>query len=121
MNDWMVLSGIMNEVASEAMSQFAEKRGAGAKKIADAAREKGGPSMLTYHHFKVKLPYYNKVEGGAFDFDDMKKEYVRTCTELHSHMKNIEDMDQTKFQEIVGRLEVMGELLIKNKSQTPND
>jgi hypothetical protein len=31
-------------------------------------------------------------------------------------MKNIEDMDQIKFQEIVGEIEVIGEILIKNKS-----
>ena len=45
----------------------------------------------------------------------MKKEYVKTCNELHSHMNKIEEMDQIKFQELVGKLEVMGELLIKNK------
>jgi len=114
MNDWVKLSGI-NEAASDELSEFAGKRGAGAEKIADTAKKKGGPSLLTYHHFKVKLPYYKKVEDGTFDFAQMKKEYVKTCSELHSHMKNIEDMDQIKFQEIVGRLEVMGELLIKNK------
>ena len=114
MNDWIKLSGI-TEAASEELAEFAGKRGNGAEKIADTAKKKGGPSLLTYHHFKVKLPYYKKVEDGSFDYAEMKKEYVKTCSELHSHMKNIEDMDQIKFQEIVGRLEVMGELLIKHK------
>lgn len=115
MNDWIKLSGI-NEVAGDEMRDFAEKRGNGAEKIADTAQKKGGVSMLTYHHFKVKLPYYEKVAEGKFDFSAMKKEYVKTCSELHSHMKNIEDMDQVKFQELVGKLEVMGELLIRNKN-----
>jgi hypothetical protein len=115
MNDWVKLSGI-NEVASDELSTFATKRGAGAEKIADSAKEKGGVSLLTYHHFKVKLSYYKKVADGTFDFDSMKKEYVKKCSELHSHMKNIEEMDQIKFQEIVGEIEVLGEILIKNKS-----
>ena len=111
---WLRLSGL-NEEASEEMQEFAEKRGSGAEKIATGAKEKGGVALLTYHHFKVKLPYYSKVADGTFDFDSMKKEYVKTCSELHSHMNNIEEMDQTKFQELVGKLEVMGELLIRHK------
>lgn len=111
---WLKLSGL-NESSSEEMQQFAEKRGMGAEKIAEGAKEKGGPAMLTYHHFKVKLPVYSKVANGVFDFDKMKKEYVKTCSELHGHMDEIEEMDQTKFQELVGKLEVLGELLIKSK------
>jgi hypothetical protein len=36
------------------------------------------------------------------------------CAELHSHMDNISEMDQSKFQKLVGKIEVLGELLIKN-------
>lgn len=111
---WLRLSGLNEEVAEEVID-FAEKRGEGAEKIADSAKEKGGSALLTYHHFKVKLPYYDKVTEGKFDFNSMKKEYVKTCSELHSHMNKIEEMDQIKFQELVGRLEVMGELLIKSQ------
>lgn len=116
MSDWLKLSGL-NESASEEMREFAEKRGNGAEKIASGAKEKGGVAMLTYHHFKVKLPYYSDVAEGKFDFDKVKKEYVETCSELHSHMNKIEEMNQTKFQELVGRLEVLGELLIRGKDQ----
>jgi len=42
------------------MEEFAEKRGNGAEKISDSAKEKGGLSLLTYNHFRVKLPYYKK-------------------------------------------------------------
>lgn len=115
MNDWMKLSGL-NEDASDALRLFAEKRGAGAEKIANAAKEKAGYALLTYHHFKVKLPYYADVADGKYDFDALKKEYISTCSELHSHMNKIEDLGQNKFQELVGRLEVIGELLIRGKS-----
>jgi len=90
-----------------------QKRHDGAEKIAMAAKEKGGPALLTYHHFKVKLPYYKKAAKGNFDYKEYKKEYKGLCKELHSHMNSIENMNQTKFQELVGKLEVVGELLIK--------
>lgn len=118
MHDWLHLSGINEAIhASEELAAFAEKRGKGASKIATDAKSKGGVALLTYHHFHVKLPYYDKTSDGKIDMSKLKKEYQSTCAELHSHMNNIEDMDQIKFQELVGKLEVMGELLIRNKSQ----
>ncbi len=89
--------------------EFAEKRMGGAEKIANNAKEKGGPSMLTYHHFKVKLPYYKKASEGKFDMEESKKEFAKTLKSISL------DMDQTKFQVEVGRLEVLGELIIKHK------
>lgn len=113
---WLKLSGL-NESASEEMSEFALKRHAGAEKIVDNAKEKGGVALLTYNHFKVKLPYYASVADGKFEFDKLKKEYVSKCSELHSHMNKIEEMDQTGFQKLLGELEVLGELLIKGKNE----
>jgi hypothetical protein len=115
MKDWLKLSGINEETTPDEMKKFAEKRHAGAEKIADTAKDKGGLSLLTYHHFVVKLPYYEKVSEGKFDFEKMKQEYVKLCSELHSYMNKIETIDMTKFQELVGKLEVVGELLIQNK------
>ena len=94
---------------------FAEKRHAGAEKIADNAHDKGGVALLTYEHFKVKLPYYKKVAEGNFDFDAMKKEYSKLCSELHSYMDEIEKVSPTKFQHLLGKMEVIGELLIQSK------
>ena len=113
MEELLKLSGINENTKIES---FADKRFAGAKKIAEAAHEKGGVAMLTYNHFKVKLPYYTKAAEGKFDIRESKKEYAKLCNELHSHMKNIEDMNQTHFQELVGKIEVLGELLIRNKN-----
>jgi Cdc6-like AAA superfamily ATPase len=112
MDELLKLSGI-NENAK--VESFADKRFAGAKKIACNAHEKGGPALLTYNHFKVKLPYYKKAAEGKLDFSKAKKEYETLCNELHS-FKNIEDMNQTHFQELVGKIEVLGELLIRNKN-----
>lgn len=93
---------------------FAEKRMGGAEKIAKNAKEKGGPSMLTYHHFIVKLPYYKKAKDGKFDVEKAKKEYKKLVNELHSASDDV-NMNQVKFQKMVGLIEVLGELIIKNR------
>ena len=53
---------------------FADTREAGAGKIADTAHKKGGLALLTWHHFKVKLPYYKRAAAGKFDLTAAKKE-----------------------------------------------
>jgi hypothetical protein len=93
----------------KSFNEFVEKRLGGATKITNSAHEKGGPSMLTYHHFKVKLPYYEKATEGKFDFIGAEKEFKDTLKKISL------DMDQTSFQKEMGRLEVLGELIIKNK------
>ena len=105
------LSDFILEATNEkpAFEEFAEKRFKGAKKIADNAKEKGGPSMLTYHHFQVKLPYYTKAEKGKMDMEAAKKEFEKTYKKISLGMSQIE------FQREVGRLEVLGELILKNK------
>ena len=101
-------SDILNE-AKETFEDFAGTRGKGAGKIADTSHEKGGLSLLTWHHFKVKLPYYKKANEGKFNIEDAEKEFMETYKKISM------DMDQIEFQREVGRLEVLGELLIKNK------
>jgi hypothetical protein len=88
---------------------FADNRLGGATKIAQTAKEKGGDALLTYHHFAVKLPYYEKAKNGELDIDTAKKEFIETLGKISL------DMDQTTFQIEVGRLEVLGELLINSK------
>jgi len=98
---------------SKSFETFSEKRFNGAKKITDNAKEKGGPAMLTYHHFKVKLPYYKKAMEGKLDIDESKKEfkdYLDKLCELSEDVK----ISQTEFQELVGLIEVLGELIIKS-------
>jgi hypothetical protein len=92
----------------ETFESFADAREAGAEKIVNNAKEKGGLSLLTWHHFKVKLPYYKQAAAGKFDMDAAKKEYDATYKKISI------SMTQTEFQREVGRLEVLGELIIRN-------
>lgn len=98
-----------------AFEEFAQTREKGAEKIANNAKEKGGPSMLTYHHFQVKLPYYKKAAEGKFDLEATHKEYKELVKQLHTATKTNMNIDQTAFQKLVGKIEVLGELLIKHK------
>lgn len=95
--------------AKEAFEDFAKTRGEGAAKIASNAHEKGGLALLTWHHFKVKAPYYKKAVEGKLDMEKAEKEFEETYKKISL------DMSQIEFQREVGRLEVLGELLIRNK------
>jgi hypothetical protein len=68
--------------AKEAFEDFAKTRGEGAAKIATTAEEKGGLSLLTWHHFKVKAPYYKKAIDGKFDKEAAKKEFEETYKKI---------------------------------------
>ena len=104
------LKHILTEAPTEkAFEEFADTRGEGAAKIAATAEEKGGLALLTWHHFKVKLPYYKKATEGRFDVEAAKKEFEETYKKISLSMTPIE------FQCEVGRMEVLGELLIKYK------
>ena len=102
------LINILNEV-KESFEDFATIRGKGAAKIAENAEEKGGLALLTWHHFKIKAPYYKKAAEGKFDKEAAKKEFDQTLKKISL------GMTQTEFQREVGRLEVLGELLIREK------
>jgi hypothetical protein len=95
--------------AQKKIQDFAETRGKGAEKIANTAKEKGGLAMLTYQHFNVKLPYYEKASKGELDYEKAKEEYEKTYKKISLNMTQME------FQREVGRLEVLGELLIHKK------
>jgi hypothetical protein len=49
------------------------------------------------------------VSEGKFDMNEAKKEFTKTLKSISFNMK------QNDFQREVGRLEVLGELIIKNK------
>jgi hypothetical protein len=102
------LKNILKEEVVEDID-FVNNRMNGAAKITQNAKEKGGDALLTYHHFVVKLPYYKKAKDGEMDIDVAKKEFAETLSKISL------DMDQTTFQTEVGRLEVLGELIIKSK------
>ena len=110
------LADILKEevIDTKGFSEFAEKRHDGAEKIANDAKEKGGLAMLTYNHFIVKLPYYDKANAGKFDLEEGLKEYNELVKKLADSSKNV-DFTMTEFQKLVGKIEVLGELIIKAK------
>lgn len=94
--------------------EFAEARGAGAAKIAKNAKEKGGPAMLTFHHFNVKLPHYEKAANGKFNVEQAKTKLKQLTQELNKSVGSTVSMNQTEFQKKVGLIEVLGELIIQH-------
>jgi hypothetical protein len=111
-------SDLLKEAKEKVVSSFtdfSEQRQKGAEKIAKNAKEKGGFSMLTYNHFNVKLPYYQKAKEGKFDLESAKKEYKELVNELAKASKGKDiKLTQTEFQKLVGKIEVLGELIIKH-------
>jgi len=105
------LLNLINEelITDDKFEEFADTRLKGAEKIANTTQEAGGLSLLTYKHYKVKLPYYKKAASGKLDKEATKKEFEETLKSISL------DMTQSQFQTEVGRLEVLGELLIENK------
>jgi hypothetical protein len=102
------LKHILSEEVVEDID-FVNNRMNGAAKITQNAKEKGGDALLTYHHFVVKLPYYKKAKNGEMDIDTAKKEFIETLGKISLNMS------QDEFQTEMGRLEVLGELIINNK------
>jgi len=99
---------------NKTFEDFSKKRGEGASKIAESAKEKGGLSILTYYHFDVKAPYYNKAEQGKLDLVKSKRELKQLVEELYAGINDM-SIKQIAFQKLVGKIEVLGELLIENK------
>jgi len=108
------LAAFINE-ADETIEDFATNRLNGATDITNNAKEKGGDALLTYHHFKVKLPYYEKEIKGELEMESAKTELYGLMDELYTAVKADVSIEQIEFQELVGKIEVLGELIIRSK------
>jgi len=95
--------------------EFSEHRLDGATTISKNAQEKGGDALLTYHHFKVKLPYYEQVVDGKFNPKMAQAHYDDLIDELVDLTGDGMNIEQIHFQELMGKIEVVGELLIKHQ------
>ena len=95
--------------------EFSENRLGGASTIAKNAEEKGGDALLTYHHFIVKLPYYEQAVNGQFNTKIAQAHYQDLVDELLRKTSPAMNIDQIEFQELMGKIEVVGELLIKHQ------
>lgn len=103
-----------NDVSFE---DFAKVRLEGATKISEAAKAKGGAALLTYQHFVVKLSYYKKAASGKFDEKSLVSELSSLVKELSRGTSGKIKLEQTAFQRLVGKIEVIGELLIRAKNK----
>jgi len=95
--------------------EFSEHRLEGATTITKNAEEKGGDALLTYHHFKVKLPYYEQAVDGKFNKNRAKLHFEDLVDELVYSTTDGINLGEIEFQELLGKIEVVGELLIKSK------
>jgi predicted ATPase with chaperone activity len=92
---------------------FLRQRREAAAESAKKAKEKGGYAMLSYYHFKAKdAPYKQaisvyKAEGLAAVKKHLKQEYTKYTDDLVENFTN-----QKEFQDIVGKIEVVGEIII---------
>jgi len=98
---------------SEEPLEFLKNRREGAKKTAEAAKEKGGDSILSYYHFAAKNKPYGKVIG-VFKAEGLDAALSFCKKEYKNLMKNVDlDMSQKAYQAIVGEIEVYGECYIR--------
>lgn len=105
------------KVPNKEFTEFAEKRYDGAKDITEKAKRKGGPAILTYHHFRVKLPHYEAAKNGVFSPTDAQVKLKELLQEICLLSGGV-NIGQERFQTIVGEMEVLGELIIKWKECT---
>lgn len=98
---------------SENLKCFANKRKCQAIVSCNNCKEKESSQLLTKKHFEVKLSIYDKASKN-FDKNEMINQYNNLLMELSS--KKIEEIDPMDFQTITGKLEAIGELIIKEKS-----
>jgi hypothetical protein len=92
--------------------EFVKVRMEGAAKIAESAKIKGGIANLTHQHFIVKLPYYKMALEKELDRNQMQSELSQLVEELAQGVGNSVKLNSVHFQRLVGKIEVIGELLI---------
>ena len=63
----------------------------------------------------VKLPFYEEVTDGKFNPTKAQAHFEDLVDELIEKTSNGINLEQIEFQELVGKIEVLGELLIKSK------
>lgn len=112
-SDWLFEKFfLLEQVKGQTFEEFAQARHDGAKAIADAAKKKGGNALLTYEHFRVKLPYYKKAAAGNFSPQKAKSQLDKLMKRLESGINADVKIGQNEFQRLVGEIEVVGELII---------
>lgn len=96
------------------IEEFIEKRKAGAKKIEEQTRKKGGVAKLTTVHFAAKQTPYKEA------LRCLKKGDIKTIEQKVGELLNVlsdwKSMTQHDFQALTGKLEAYGEVYLQEKS-----
>ena len=114
MNFDVVLESIKKEMGlKEKFDEFLNKRKAGAEKIAKSARDKGGYSTLTAIHFEAKEnPYTDCLKWE--NKEGKEKHFKAKAEEIYKKLADLDSLTQREFQDLMGRLEVYGEVYIRS-------
>jgi hypothetical protein len=113
MNFDLVLEAIKKDMGVEdKFDEFLNKRKAGAEKLAASAKKKGGYSTLTAIHFAAKeKPYADCLKWE--DKEGKEKYFKAKAEEIYKKLADLDSLTQREFQDLMGRLEVYGEVYIR--------
>lgn len=100
------------EIKQDRLTVFLTKRKAGAAKIEESARKKGGLASLTAAHFKAKLkPYtYALEQSTGKSLNNCKEKTLQLLKQL----EDIDNISQVDWQKLTGELEAHGEAYIES-------
>ena len=103
--------------STESFERFLDKRLAGAKKLAESTKAKGGYSTLTAIHYAAKAkPYAECIKLNSQHKEDHEKVnelYKQKAEDVYSKLSNLDSLSQKEFQALMGELEVYGEVYIR--------
>ena len=103
--------------STESFEKFLDKRLAGAEKLAESTKAKGGYSTLTAIHYAAKAkPYAECIKLNSKHKEDHKKVnelYKQKAEDVYSKLSDLDSLSQKEFQALMGELEVYGEVYIR--------
>ena len=103
--------------STESFERFLDKRLAGAEKLAESTKAKGGYSTLTAIHYAAKAkPYAECIKLNSQHKEDQEKVnelYKQKAEDVYSKLSDLDSLSQKEFQALMGELEVYGEVYIR--------
>lgn len=111
MNARQLIRRITEEEELDAKT-FLEKRQEGAANVAEEARSKGGPALLTAIHFEAKAePYASAID----ELKDGQEDMASHAEEILAKLADWKNLSMDEFQRFTGQFEAWGECYIKSK------